>query len=81
MRASVVDLRYKMRDVLRALRRNETVDILYHGKVEGTIFPARSSKIKKGIQAHPFFGMHAGYKKETVKSVMEKLRGGRYRAI
>lgn len=35
MKATVVDLRYKMNDVLKALDRNETVTILYHGKVKG----------------------------------------------
>ncbi len=36
MKASTVDLRYKMKEILRALRaleRRETVTILYHGKV------------------------------------------------
>ena len=32
MKASIVDLRYKMKEVLAALKRNETVHILYHGK-------------------------------------------------
>ncbi len=34
MTASVVELRYKMNDVLKALNRNEDVSILYHGKVK-----------------------------------------------
>ncbi len=33
MKASIVDLRYKMKEILRALERRETVTILYHGKV------------------------------------------------
>ena len=35
MKASVVDLRYKMNDILKALDRNEKVAILYHGKNAG----------------------------------------------
>ena len=81
MKASVVDLRYKMRNVLRALRRNETVDILYHGKIAGTIFPARKAASKKDFKKHPFFGMHSGEKQRSVESLIDELRGGRYRAI
>ena len=33
MKASIVDLRYRMNDVLKALERSEDVDILYHGRV------------------------------------------------
>ena len=32
MKASIVDLRYKMNTILKALDRNEAVTILYHGK-------------------------------------------------
>jgi hypothetical protein len=35
MEASVVDLRYKMRDVLEALERRESVQILCHGDEKG----------------------------------------------
>ena len=39
MKATIVDLRYRMKDVLRALDRREDVSILYHGKLKGTIRP------------------------------------------
>jgi len=73
MKASIVDLRYKMKDVLKALDQNEEVKILYHGKIKGTIIPNiinTSSKIKE----HPFFGMHRDRKK-TVLDELEDLRG------
>ena len=41
MKASVVDLRYKMKDVLKALDRNERVTVLYRGKVKGVLIPSR----------------------------------------
>ena len=44
MKATVSDLRCKMGDVLRALHRRETVTILYHGKVKGTIVPVTGEK-------------------------------------
>jgi len=79
MEASVVDLRYKMKDVLEALERKETVKILYHGKVKGMIVPASESR-KMKIKDHPFFGMKA-QTPMTVQEEMDDLRGGRHRAL
>ena len=78
MEASVVDLRYKMKEVLEALERKETVKILYHGKVKGTIVPASESQ-KQRIADHPFFGMKAK-SPTTVLEEMNDLRGGRHNA-
>ncbi len=79
MEASVVDLRYKMKDVLEALERRETVKILYHGKVKGTIVPASGGQ-KRRIVDHPFFGMKAK-EKASVSEVMDDLRRGRHNAL
>lgn len=78
MKATVVDLRYRMSDVLRALERNEDVGILYHGKTKGVI---RSCRTRQGgkVSAHPFFGMRKS--RDTVAAQMENLRGGRFRAL
>ncbi len=76
MKASVVDMRYKMNEVLSALERNESVEILYHGKIKGIIRPV-ITKGGKSVKEHPFFGMHARTEK-TVEASMEKLRGQRY---
>ena len=54
MEASVVDLRYKMKDVLRALARNERVTVLYRGKVKCILIPSAQEKSLK-IMEHPFF--------------------------
>ena len=79
MQASIVDLRYKMRDILRALERRETVTVLYHGKVRGTIVPAVGD-VEPRVTAHPFFGMKAGDAR-PVEQVVAELRGGRFRAL
>ena len=78
MKASVVDLRYRMNEILKAIDRNEEVTILYHGKVKGVIKP-KTSKARRRITDHPFFNMYSS--KETVREVMADLRGDRYRAI
>ena len=80
MKASVVDLRYKMKNVLKALRRRESIEVLYHGKPIGTIVPLKGKGKKKDLKRHPFFGMRAG-DTESVDSIMDRLRGGRYRDI
>lgn len=79
MQASIVDLRYKMKDILRALERRETVTILYHGKVKGKIVPAERNAEPR-VSAHPFFGMRAKDAR-PVEEVVDELRGGRFRAL
>jgi hypothetical protein len=76
MKASIVDLRYKTREILDALERNESVTVLYHGRVRGIIRPA--GKLPGPVIAeHPFFGMHAGTA-ESVENEMERLRQPRH---
>ena len=82
MNASVVELRTKMKEVLKALKRNEQVKILYHGKVAGIIMPPKTKSKKMRVQDHPFFGMDLpAYRGKTVKQIMDELRGGRYRDL
>jgi hypothetical protein len=78
MEASVVDLRYKMKEVLKALSQNETVKILYHGKITGTIIPAQSMTQSKKVEEHPLFGIHKKQKQSVLKR-MEQLRASRYK--
>lgn len=79
MKASILELRYKMNDVLRALDRREEVTILYRGKVKGTITPA-DSPADVTARKHPFFGSLAT-QQPSIAEEMEKLRGGRFRAL
>ncbi|MFZ1985324.1 MAG: hypothetical protein WAU91_12980 [Desulfatitalea sp.] len=69
MKASVVDLRYKMNDVLKALDRNEKVTLYYRGKVKGVLIPMEPQKGLKMLE-HPFFGMRS---QDTNKSVLDEL--------
>lgn len=78
MNASVIDLRYKMNDVLKALDRNEDVTILYHGKVKGVI-SSHSQVVSKKITEHAFFNMSNS--EESVDEQMVQLRGGRFNAL
>jgi len=76
VKASIVDLRYKTREILAALERNESVTVLYHGKVKGVIHPAGKAP-PAAIGDHPFFGMHADIK-ESVADELERLRRPRH---
>lgn len=79
MKATIVDLRYRMKDILKALERKERVTILYHGREKGTIIPAGSAKYGD-ITTHPFFGM-SSKEKETVKQIIDNLRESRVNDI
>ena len=68
MKASIVDLRYKTTEILKALDRNESVTVLYHGKVKGILSPARKKSLSK-VKDHPFFAMN----KDSEISVLEEL--------
>lgn len=76
MKATVLDLRYGMKEVLKALNKRERVTIFYHGKVKGTIIPVGAEKLIK-VQDHPFFKM-AGEETRSVSEQMDQLRGSRF---
>jgi len=78
VKASIVDLRYKTREILEALERNESVTVLYHGKVKGVIHPA-GKQPAPGMAEHPFFGMRSDAV-ESVADEMERLRRPRHPA-
>ena len=75
MRASILDLRYKMKEVLRALDRNEDVTVVYHGKVKGVIRSTRTDRPRR-IRDHAFFGMLSSG--PTVADRMAALRAPRH---
>ena len=79
MKATVVDLRYKMNEVLKALDRGEKVTLLYHGKIKGVIVPAGAHE-SMDVEGHPFFNMATGDKRPVEKQ-MEELRRSRFHDI
>ena len=76
MKANIVDLRYKTKDILQALERNESVTILYHGKVKGIITPAGRDPTPD-IRSHPLFGLHRD-DEEPVREQVRRLRKPRH---
>jgi len=76
MNASIVDLRYKSREILAALEKRESITILYRGKPKGAIIPLEESFAGK-VCEHEFFGMN-DRETEPVDVVMKRLRGARH---
>lgn len=76
MNASIVDLRYKTREVLQALERQEPVNIFFHGKLKGVITPCRAKPRMRPSET-PLFGM-SKKDRRPVSQVMKELRGGRF---
>ena len=77
MKASIVDLRYNMHEVLEALDRSEEVHVYYHGREKGVLVPVKSKKSPQSIQDHPFFGM-CKKQKGTPLQMVSQMRKGRY---
>ena len=79
MEASILDLRYRMRDVVKALDKREKVRILYHGKVKGEIHPVGSTSLSKTVN-HPLFGSLKN-EMDNPAEVVAKLRRRRLNAL
>ena len=77
MKASIVDLRYKSKQILAALERRETVRLQYRGKTKGYIQPVESEARSLKVEEHPMFASTSKTSK-SVEEQMEKLRGSRY---
>ncbi|HXN45532.1 MAG TPA: hypothetical protein VN893_02765 [Bryobacteraceae bacterium] len=59
MNATIVDLRYNMKHVLRAIDRGETVTVLYRGKERAKLTPIAQAPLRGGPKTkdQPLFGL------------------------
>jgi hypothetical protein len=83
MKASILDLRRRMGDVLRALENNEPVTILHRGKEKGVIYPSPARQDHGiAVTQHPAFGMwkHRDDLEDVARAV-RKLRKARTGAL
>ena len=76
MNVSIVDLRYNMKDVLKALDRSEEVKVHYHGKLKALLVSCKENKHEVRIQDHPAFGMYKN-RKISVQKEARALRADR----
>jgi prevent-host-death family protein len=78
MRATILDLRYRTKDVLKAVERGETVTVLYRGKEKALIQPIPSKLQRPKISADGAFGMWKDRKDlKDVAGFLGKLRKNR----
>jgi hypothetical protein len=80
MDASILDLRYRMREVIKALDKREKVRILYRGKLKGEILPAASAHSGKTV-SHPFFGSLHENNAESASLIVSQMRRRRFDAF
>ena len=89
MKASVLDLRRRMKDVLDSLKRNEPVTLLRRGRVVGTIQPpgALSDSFSglpgaRRASSHPAFGLWKDRGDlRDVEAAVDRLRKDRFHAL
>lgn len=82
MHASFLDLRRRMKDILRALDRRQDVTITYRGKPRAVLkpLPQRESAAERSRAAeHEAFGMWSDREDlQDVATYVRRLREGRY---
>jgi len=72
MKASVMDLRYRSKEILRALGENKEVILTHRGKVKGRIVPA-GKQSGVSLAGHEAVGMWAD-QSEAVEEMVSRLR-------
>lgn len=75
MDASIVDLSYHMADVLKAIKRRETVNVFERKKLIGYFVPAGTGGELK-MEDHPFIGSAEGDKR-PVNEMIRAMRKNR----
>lgn len=80
MKASIVDLRRRMREVLQALDRNEPVTIMYRGKQKALLVPvAQGEPAATPLREYEAFGIWKDREDlQDVDEFVSTLRRGRY---
>ncbi len=83
MKATILDLRRRMGEILKALDRNEPVTIFHRGRKKGILYPARPGERRRGALAeHEAFGMWKDRRDfQDVDAVVRRMRQGRSRAV
>jgi prevent-host-death family protein len=79
MKATVLDLRKNMKDVLAAIDRNEQVTLTYRGRKKAVIVPCADAAETKSAADHPAFGMWSDRDDcNDVDAFLRNLRKGRF---
>ena len=75
MKASIVDLRYRTKDILRAVERGESVTVFYRGKEKARIVPPPTKRDSEKLRTPEAFGLWKGRRDlRDVGAYVRKLR-------
>lgn len=74
MDASIVDLRYHMADVLKAIKRRETVNVFERNKLIGHFIPVENTQ-KMKMKDHPFIGSAKDDSRDVHEMIREMRKG------
>jgi prevent-host-death family protein len=78
MKATVLDLRYRTKDILKAVERGQTVTVLYRGKETALIQPIRPASQRHKLSEDKAFGIWKDRKDlRDVAAFVRKLRKSR----
>lgn len=81
MKASILDLRRRMREILKALDKNEQITLTYRGREKAKIIPFGLSQ-NADFRKHRAFGLWKDRKDlADVAKVVRKMRKGRFDAV
>jgi len=81
MEASFVDLRKRSGEIIGALRRNESITVLYRGRPAAVMHPIAEGSSSRAVADHPSFGQWAD--RDDLADPAEyvrQLRRGRFHA-
>ena len=80
MKATILDLRRRMNDVLKALNRNEPVTIFYRGRKKAVLLPADheggNGESCRSSEAFGIWSDHTGT--DDVETYVRGIRRGRF---
>lgn len=75
MNVSTVDLRYRTKDILRAVERGESVTVLHRGKEKARIVPPAAKRAAPKLRTPEAFGLWKNRKDlQDVGAYVRKLR-------
>ena len=78
MKANAKDMRYRLRSVLGAVDRGESVYVTYRGKVRAKMIPAGPEEVSDS-STNPFYGMWRDREEMTdVDAYVREVRKGRF---
>lgn len=81
MKASILDLRRHMKQILAALDKNERITLTYRGREKATIVPSGAEN-STDLRSHPAFGLWADRSEGSdAGKMVRQIREGRVDAI